>query len=742
MTHTKAHSFFVIICIHCFCLASQGQNSKIDSLKKILPSFSGIPKADLLNQIGKEYRYPNPDSATRFAKEANDLSQKLGYTRGIAESYRILGWVEKIQHKQNEYYYLALSRFISIHDIKGIADTYNNLGTLWMEKNDSISLACYDSSLIMYQIIGDKKGESAILNFIGIVYQKLGNYQKAIDFTLKGLDIRKTTNDHPGVVWSFINAGNIYFAGGQLESALNLYLQSVTYAKDHGMEPYDASLIGMGKTYLQMKQYKMAETYLLGPSNGKDKPYVDPILLGQLYLETNRADSALIQYKKSLKHAGNDNNREVIAASLIGLSRVFAKEKKRVLAMNYAEQAFTISDSLKDKFFHADAARMLAPYYEMKGDYKKSLQLYKLAHSILDSISNETNENYQHKLAVFESKSQIENEQAHVKLLSAEKALQDQKLKDEKLTKEFILIGSGIILFVSFITIRNINGKRKKIQSQKDLIDLQKASVEKAYEELKLTQSQLIQREKMASLGELMAGIAHEIQNPLNFVNNFSEINTELIDEMENEIKTGNIIEIKKIADDIKTYMAKITNHGKRADSIVKAMLQHSKASTGIKEPTDINELAEEYLSLSYHGLSSKDKSFIPQVKTNFDDAIGKIPIVSQDIGRVLLNLYNNAFYAVTDKRNQKGETYSPLVTVSTKKLTDKIEIRVRDNGMGIPEKTIDKIFQPFFTTKPTGQGTGLGLSLSYDIIKSHGGEIKTETKEGEFTEFIIRIPV
>ena len=255
-------------------------------------------------------------------------------------------------------------------------------------------------------------------------------------------------------------------------------------------------------------------------------------------------------------------------------------------------------------------------------------------------------------------------------------------------------------------------------------------------------------REKMASLGELTAGIAHEIQNPLNFVNNFSEVNKELLVEMKDEIDKRNIDEVKAIADDIIENEEKINHHGKRADAIVKGMLLHSRVSTGQKELTNINGLADEYLRLSYHGLRAKDKTFNAEIKTDFDEAIGKINIVPQDIGRVLLNLYNNAFYAVMEKKKQVGEHYDPTVSVSTKKLDNKVEIRVKDNGNGISQKVIEKIFQPFFTTKPTGEGTGLGLSLSYDIIKAHGGEINVERKEGrpghpvgQGAEFTIQLP-
>ena len=246
----------------------------------------------------------------------------------------------------------------------------------------------------------------------------------------------------------------------------------------------------------------------------------------------------------------------------------------------------------------------------------------------------------------------------------------------------------------------------------------------------------------MASLGELTAGIAHEIQNPLNFVNNFSEVSNELIAEMNDELDKGDIEEAKVIALNIQRNLEKINHHGKRADAIIKGMLQHSQISTGVKEPTDINKLADEYLRLSYHGLRAKDKSFNATLKTDFDASVGNINIIPQDIGRVMLNLINNAFYAVAEKKKQSGENYEPKVSVGTKKIPDKIFISVKDNGNGIPQKVVDKIFQPFFTTKPTGQGTGLGLSLSYDIIKAHGGEIKVETKEGEGSTFTIILPV
>jgi two-component system, NtrC family, sensor kinase len=289
--------------------------------------------------------------------------------------------------------------------------------------------------------------------------------------------------------------------------------------------------------------------------------------------------------------------------------------------------------------------------------------------------------------------------------------------------------------------------KQQILTSQNEMLEQQvterTAALKTSMDELKSTQTQLIQSEKMASLGELTAGIAHEIQNPLNFVNNFSEVNKELIIEMNDAIQNGNLEEVKGIAKNIADNQEKINQHGKRADAIVKNMLQHSRKSTGQKEPIDINALCEEYLRLAYHGIRAKDKSFNAKFETNLDPSVGIIFAMSQDLGRVMLNLINNAFYAVSQKKQMNHHTYEPEVSITTRKIGDKVEIRVKDNGHGIPAAIKGKIFQPFFTTKPAGQGTGLGLSLAYDIVsKAHGGDLKVETIEGQGSEFIVLLPL
>ena len=303
--------------------------------------------------------------------------------------------------------------------------------------------------------------------------------------------------------------------------------------------------------------------------------------------------------------------------------------------------------------------------------------------------------------------------------------------------------------------------KQHILETQNETLEKQvterTAELNQSLNVLKATQTQLIQSEKLASLGELTAGIAHEIQNPLNFVNNFSELSVDLVKDLKEEIEkpTQDKTYIGELFDDLSQNQEKINHHGKRASSIVKGMLEHSRASTGVKELTDINKLADEYLRLSYHGLRAKDNTFNADFTTDFDENLPKIEVIPQDMGRVLLNLINNAFYAVNERANQirsgnfesspnveAGETYTPSVFLTTQLLNNQIIIKVKDNGIGMSEATKAKVFQPFFTTKPTGQGTGLGLSISYDIVtKGHGGTFDIKTKEGEFTEFIIQLP-
>jgi two-component system NtrC family sensor kinase len=402
--------------------------------------------------------------------------------------------------------------------------------------------------------------------------------------------------------------------------------------------------------------------------------------------------------------------------------------------MFFARQYYHESKEAADTALRMDAALLLSKYYSQRKQYDSAYKYLSdftaLKEKMLSEEKIERAQNINFNESLRQQQLQLERKRAQQQYKARAKVYG-------------LLAGLAVLVLLAGILYRNNKQKQKANIALTD----QKKKIENTLSELQRTQRQLIQAEKMASLGELTAGIAHEIQNPLNFVNNFSEINKELLSEMNSEADKGNIDEVIAIAKNILDNEEKINHHGKRADAIVKSMLQHSRVSSGQNEETDINALADEYLRLAYHGLRAKDKSFNAKFETNFDSSIGKINIAPQDIGRVLLNLINNAFYAVGEKYKQNLNGYDPIVTVTTKRGDDKpgsygVEIKVADNGKGIPQKIVDKIFQPFFTTKPTGQGTGLGLSLAYDIVKAHGGDIRVETKEGEGSEFIVQLPI
>jgi len=380
----------------------------------------------------------------------------------------------------------------------------------------------------------------------------------------------------------------------------------------------------------------------------------------------------------------------------------------------------------------------------IRGNYKGAYENYKLYAAYRDSLQKKELEKKELQ-AAFDKK-------------QAQQQIEKEK-EDRRNSVRQILLFAFLLGFITIATTFFIAYKRE--QKGKNLVNVQKKEIETTLSELKSTQAQLIHSEKMASLGELTAGIAHEIQNPLNFVNNFSDVNRELIEELKNEKSNLKSEEQHEILNDIDQNLEKISFHGRRADAIVRGMLQHSRTSSGQKELTDINALADEYLRLAYHGLRAKDKSFNAKLETDFDPSVGRINIVAQDIGRVILNLINNAFYAISDKAKLQSANlptpqgvlrtgqadYDPQVIIQTKRMSGKtngerVEISVSDNGNGIPKNIVDKILQPFFTTKPTGEGTGLGLSLAHEIVKAHGGELKVETKEGEGTKFIIVIPI
>jgi signal transduction histidine kinase len=453
--------------------------------------------------------------------------------------------------------------------------------------------------------------------------------------------------------------------------------------------------------------------------------------LGYIYQIKGNRGLALSYYYSGIKLANEQHFLSALARGYLKLSDYYLAESNKDSSLYYAK-LFEQTLNLQGKVDREDqdlgvVYEKLYQSYKLLGQKDSILKYARLTIEAKDSISNDRLQN----MAAFQQVL-LDNQ---LRLQNIEK---EKKEYQHKIRTYLLSTGLGVFLLVAFLLYRNNRQKH----SANIVLQEQKVKVEHTLQELKSTQSQLIQSEKMASLGELTAGIAHEIQNPLNFVNNFSEVSKELLVEMKDELTSGNTVEAEAIADDLIQNLEKINHHGKRADAIVKGMLEHSRAGSGEKSPTDINALVDEYLRLAYHGLRAKDKSFNTELKTDFDSSIGNVNIIPQDIGRVVLNLINNALYAVNE-RSKKGEQgYMPVVGVSTMKEGDKLKIVITDNGIGIPDSIKEKIFQPFFTTKPTGQGTGLGLSLTYDTVKAHGGNIGVISAEGSGSSFEFKLPI
>ncbi len=436
------------------------------------------------------------------------------------------------------------------------------------------------------------------------------------------------------------------------------------------------------------------------------------------------------------------------------LSECYQKINNLPKAIDNGLQAFNLTKSYPSKRIELKSSLLLSRIYEQKGQKDDAFKFLKI-YQVLKDVSDDLDAN--NRLANNEIQSILDKSKLEIEKIDKQRLEKESQNKNQRwwiFTIAAALFSTMVLLFILYRNNKNKEKANNLLSKQKEEINIQKNKVEQTLTELKATQAQLIQSEKMASLGELTAGIAHEIQNALNFVNNFSEVSAEMIDELDEELEKGDIEEVKAILSDIKKNLNKINHHGNRASSIVKGMLEHSRTSSGKKELTDVNALADEYLRLAYHGLRAKDKDFNADFETHFDANLPKIEVIPQDIGRVLLNLINNAFQATMEegtRRKEQGDfNYKPKVSITTQLITNnespitnnKLQITITDNGPGIPDAIKDKIFQPFFTTKDTGKGTGLGLSLAYDIVKAHGGEIIVDSVEKAGATFIIKLPL
>jgi two-component system NtrC family sensor kinase len=611
---------------------------------------------------------------------------------------------------------------------------------IYLTSDPDSGMYCVNQGLQLSQRIHYKHGELRMLTVKAIYLNRRGGLVESIKITFGVIPQAIAASDERVLALDYNNLGLCYLVLKNYHKSIDYYLLFIRVAESSHFADYEVTAYNnTARAYFDIGNIDSASYY-------NDRAYATAIRTNNIrniaYLIRNfgtvadaRGDhkKAIDYFRKSIIVLKVKTNHYLLSEDNRRLADAYLHLKRTDSALYFAKGAYDEGKLDKDPELVMKASDMLASIYSSTGDYKNAW-LYQ-----------------QEKIVNGDS------------LFSREKSLQIQNLtfnEDQRRQQEavarnayearvrfytllgilgvFVLI-AGILLFA--------NQQRKKanrvLHERNEQIETQHKALEKSLSDLKTTQKQLIQSEKMASLGELTAGIAHEIQNPLNFVNNFSEVNTELIDEMQQEIDKGNFDEVKDIAINVKENQQKINQHGKRADFIVKGMLQHSRISTDERELTNINVLADEFFKLSYHGLRAKDKNFNAEMVTHFDPDLPKINMVQQDIGRVLLNLFNNAFYAVNQKHKTAGEGYKPEVSVTTSVENGQVVIKVKDNGVGIPDTIKDKIMQPFFTTKPTGEGTGLGLSLTYDmVVKGHGGKIEVNTKEGEFTEFTVSLPL
>ena len=635
-------------------------------------------------------------------------------------------------------------------------EAYTNLGSYYDQSDHDSTKFYLEKALPIAVKLNLKFNEANILNRMGIILMQQEKFSQSLEFYFNALNIAQDpaiekTIRHllPGqspagarmllisTSYDLIGLLNAYTGNwiDNTKNQLKYYREAEKYAKASGDKGQLAYVtFHMGIAYMNEEKLDSALLFIKNAlstfSDLKDKTGLGRATkyLGDTYQKTGKYDVALNTVLQAIPFLKETNDNLHLGLACISLSSIYTDLKKDDSALYYARESLKIFEKRRDPAWKRDAYNLLATGFDRLGRTDSATIYLKLSKSLSDSLSREERK---HLLAFQDV---FVEEQAKLEKLEREKIETREKLR-------IYLLMSGIVVFlvIVFLLYRN-NRHRKKAN---ETLRQRNEKIENTLHQLESTQAQLIQSEKMASLGELTAGIAHEIQNPLNFVNNFSEVSKELLDEMKEAIDKGNSGEAKDIMKDVIENLEKINHHGQRSDAIVKGMLQHSRSSSGQKELTDINVLCDEYLRLSFHGLRAKDKSFNAKFETDFDPSLPKISVVPQEIGRVILNLINNAFYAVSERKKLNEPGHEPTVIVSTRKEKDKVEIKVKDNGTGIPQKVIDKIFQPFFTTKPTGSGTGLGLSLSYDIVtKGHGGELKVETKEGEGTSFQIKLPI
>ncbi len=696
-----------------------------------------LDEIDILNREAWQKRMTDSNAAQTTSNSVIEKSRLIHYQKGLAEGLRTQGFCMIRLSFYNEAEAClkeALAIFENLNDTYSISSVYEYLGIVHRNwGNLGTSLEYIDKAITLSQRAGNTENETTHYYQLGVTFRSLGNYEKALDHLFKSLSLARSINFSLLEGYAINVIGSVYFEVEDYESALDYYQQGLKLRRVSGDKWGEAgSLDNIGFVHSKMRKWEKAVEYceqglainkITGDKKGEANALVH---IAEVHKQTGNFKQAEHYAKESLQIRQAVGDRKGEAEVLLFLSELQLANydpASMPLLLEEAITALKIAEEIKATDLLSRAHFILYDIYRTGGEFELALSQLELHINLEKQL---------HKDAINQK---IVNLQISHRTEEAKKEAEIFRLRNVELAALY-----------------------EESNRQRQEIELQKQQAETTLSELKATQKQLIQSEKMASLGELTAGIAHEIQNPLNFVNNFSEVNTELIEELKSQNSKVKNEEQDELLNDIFQNNEKINHHGKRADAIIKGMLQHSRSSSGVKEATDINALCDEYLRLSYHGLRAKDKSFNATIKTDFDASIGNINVIPQDLGRVILNLLTNAFYAVDEKKKSprplKGslDLYEPLVTVTTRRLGSPLGagglsggllISVTDNGSGIPPSVLEKIFQPFFTTKPTGQGTGLGLSMSYDIVtKGHNGQLKVETKEGEGTMFTIILPI
>ncbi|SHI83906.1 Tetratricopeptide repeat-containing protein [Hymenobacter daecheongensis DSM 21074] len=599
--------------------------------------------------------------------------------------------------------------------------------------------------------LGFRRGGCWALVRLGSGFREAGNYPAALQVGLQGLREAEALRD-PELIGRAYNAlGYQYWEQGNSRPALAYFLRAKAVAEKSNNRKLLTRVMGnIGNAYQQLNRLDSALLYLRqGYALDLSLPDLtsevgDAAMLGNVYAALGQPALAQSYYRRSIRRARPQRITFALCRAYLGQARLFQRQGRAGAdsALYYAEQALRAGQQGHYPKGVLEASQFLAAAWAARPDSATAFRYLTLASATRDSLFSLT------KIAQLQALDVSER-------LRQQELADDMELAVEAQRRQWLVVALLSVLPVVLLLWRNIRLKQRanrQLSLRNQQIAAQRDELSNALAQLKTVQEQLVQRERMALLGELTAGIAHELQNPLNFVKNFAEVSTELLEELLEEhhgSEIGVAVEPDTLAG-LRQNLQKISQHGQRASSIIKDMLEHSRAGSGRRTPTDLNALVEESLTLAYQSFCTTDKAFSATLHQDLDPNLGLVTVVRQDVGRVLLNLFANAFYAVR-QRQQHAATpghrphppYRPTVTVRTRRPTSQtVEIRVRDNGTGMPEKVQAKVFQPFFTTKPPGEGTGLGLSLSFDIVvQSHGGTFAVESREGEFTEFTISLP-